>query len=113
VVTFIIGFVIGLVAIWVAMWLLGEVGAPAWLVLAPWVVPTVIVVVWTLVHPHPAVATDDDEAWVTYALHYVLFGSDEPRPTAVRVVTALLVGGPTMAAISVFWLLALVGLGDM
>jgi hypothetical protein len=111
-ITFAIVFVVGLLAMSLAMVVLGVVGASGWLVLAPWWLPTLGVLVWTVLRARPAVAADDDEAWITYAVKFVLVGPNEPRPTPVRVIVAVLVGGPTAWALMVVWILALLGLGD-
>ncbi len=110
--TFAIVFVVGLVAMSLMMLLLTVVGAAGWLVAAPWWLATLGVLAWTLLRARPAVATDDDEAWITYAVKFVLVGPSEPRPAPVRVVVAVVVGGPTGWALMVVWILALLGLGD-
>lgn len=112
-VTLAIGLAIGLVVLWGVMWALGELGAPGWLVLAPWFAPTAVILIWTLVRPQPAVVADDDQAWVTYSVRYVMFGDDEPRPAPMRVIAALVVGAPIAWALCLFWLLAVVGLTDL
>lgn len=110
--TFAIVFVVGVVAMSLTMLLLATVDAPGWLVIAPWWLATLGVLGWTIARARPAVATDDDEAWVTYAVKWVLVGPNEPRPVPARVIIAVLVGGPTSWALLVVWILALLGLGD-
>ena len=85
--------------------ILDAAGAAAWLVTLPWWLPTLASVLWTLRGPEPAVATDDDDdSWAIYSIRLVLVGADEPRPTPVRVVAALLLGAP------VCWALLLIGI---
>lgn len=111
-VTFAIALVIGLGAMLLIVLVLAAVDAPGWLVIAPWWIPTLGVIAWTLARPRPAVAANDDEAWVTYALLYVLVGPDDPRPAPARVIVAVLLGGPTVWALAIVWGLAIVGLID-
>ena len=110
--TFATLFVAGLVAMGFAMWLLATVGAPGWLVLAPFWLAVLAVLAWTLLRPAPAVTSNDDEAWITYAVLYVLVGRDVPRSTPTRVIVAVVLGGPTVGGLSIAWLLAAVGLTD-
>lgn len=111
-VTFAVLFVAGLASMVFAMWLLAIVGAPGWLVIAPWWLAAFAVVAWTLVRPAPAVASKDEQAWITYAVLHVLVGPDQPRPTPTRVIVAVVLGGPTAWGLMIVWLLAAVGLTD-
>lgn len=93
--------------IWVLAWL----GAPQFLGAAAWALPTIGVVAWVLVRPRPAVATDDDDdAWTTYSIQYVLVGEGEPRPAPLRLIAALLFGAPVVWSLFVFGLSTLAGL---
>jgi hypothetical protein len=110
--TFATACLVGLVAMSLAMVVLAALDAPGWLVLAPWWLPTLAVLVWTMTRPRAAVATNDDEAWVTYVVLFVLVGADDPRPVPARVIVAVLLGGPTVWALMIVWALAIVGLAD-
>ena len=90
---------------------LAWIGAPAWLVVLPWAVPTVFAVAWSVLRPRPAVATDDDDdSWAGYAIQHVIIGEDETRPTPVRMIAALVFGAPVMWSLGVFGMSILVGL---
>ncbi len=93
------------------MWLLAWLGSPTWLLIGLWAIPTATVVVWTLVRPRPAVATDDDDdGWTTYSIQYVLVGEQSPRPAPIRMMSAVLFGAPIFWSLLVFGLSTLVGL---
>lgn len=93
------------------MWLLDWVGAPSWLVVSPWVVPTVGAVGWALFRPAPAIATDDDDdSWTAYVIQFVVIGEDEPRAAPARFLAAALFGAPIVWSVGVFGLSTLVGL---
>ena len=67
-------------------------------------------VVWTLVRPRPAVATDDDDdGWTTYSIQYVIVGEQTPRAAPIRVVSAALFGAAIVWSLLVFGLSTLVG----
>lgn len=90
---------------------LDSLGAGPLLVVMPWLAPTVAVVVWTLVRPSVArVTDDDDDTWFGYAIRWVLVGEDEPRSASVRLVAALLFGGPVGWSLLVVALLTVLGL---
>lgn len=92
------------------MWLVDAVGAPGWLVLLPWWLPTLGTVAWTLRRPAAAIAgDDDDDSWAIYAIRFVLVGADEPRPAPIRVIAAVLVGAPVCWALLLFGVLTLTG----
>jgi hypothetical protein len=93
------------------MWLLGLLGAPTWLTVLPWVLPTGGALLWAAIRPTPAVATDDDDdSWIGFAIRLVMFGEDEPRALPARLVAALLLGAPVAWALGVFGGLSIVGL---
>ena len=93
------------------MVVLAWIGAPTWLVVTPWLVPTIAAIGWALGRPRPAVATDDDDdSWVGFAIQYVIVGEDEPRPAPLRAIAALLFGAPVMWSVGVFGVSILVGL---
>ena len=91
-------------------WLLAWLGAPTWLVVAMWAIPTAAVLLWSFARPRPAIATDDDDdGWTTYAILYVLIGADVPRAAPLRIISAVLLGGPIVWSLLVFGLSTLVG----
>lgn len=93
------------------VWVLDRLGAPDWLGISLWVLPTAAVLVWALVRPRPAVATDDDDdGWTTYSIQYVLVGENEPRRSPLRAIAAVLFGAPVVWSLLVFGLSTLVGL---
>lgn len=103
--------VFGLALMGGAMWVLDRLGAPSWAVFLPWLVPTVVVVAWTVSRPEAAVPTDSDEdTWPGYAIRFGLFGDTEPRSAGARVATAIVVGAPVAWSILVIGTLAVVGL---
>lgn len=109
--TFVVVVIVGAIPAVVTIGLLRRLGAPDWLASTMWLVPTAIVLVWSLWRPGPAIATDDDDAtWVGYAVRYVLVGADERRPAPVRAVAAALFGAPVGWAYAMFFLLQLSGL---
>lgn len=92
------------------LWGLRWFGAPTWVVIAPWVVPTAAVLIWSLLRPQPAVATDDDDdGWTTYSLLFVLVGEESVRPAPVRMIAAAIFGAPVIWSLLVFGLSTLVG----
>lgn len=93
-VTFAISFVVGLVLLVLAMVGLDAVGAPTWVVVLPWLVPTAGVLAWTLWRPRPTDRHDDDHGWVDYATTRVLVGEHEPRSAPMRAVLGVVFGGP-------------------
>lgn len=110
-VTFLVIAGTGAVLLGGVMILLAWVGAPPWLVVAPWVVPTLVAIGWAVVRPRPAIATDDDDdSWVGYAIQHVIIGEDEPRPAPLRLLAALLSGAPVMWSLGVFGASILIGL---
>lgn len=112
-VTFATVVVVGVVPLAFTVWLLARLDAPGWLVLAPWWLPTLGLLAWTLIRPRPAVAANDEQAWVTYAVCSVLFGADETRPAPARVIIAVVFGGPTVWALALIWLFAIIGLAEV
>ena len=109
--TFVVIAGTGTVLLGGVMVLLAWIGAPTWLVVTPWLVPTVVAIGWALGRPRPAVATDDDDdSWTAFAIQYVVVGEDEPRRAPARAFAALLFGAPVMWSLWVFGLSVLVGL---
>lgn len=92
--TFASTFAFGLALLALAMVGLDALGAPGWLVVLPWLVPTVAVLGWSLVRPRAADRHDDDHGWVDYVSTRVLVGEERLRPTPQRVLTAVVAGGP-------------------
>ncbi len=90
--------------------LLEFTGAPAAVVWAPWYIPTIAAVVWTTRRPKPATVEDGDESWVIHSLRTALVGVDTPRPTRVRVTTALALGAPIAWSLVIVGVLALAGI---
>lgn len=102
---------VGLAIVLAVTSLLDSLGAGPVLVLLPWLVPTVAAVLWTLVRPTVArVTDDDDDTWFGYAIRWVLVGEGEPRSAPVRLVTALLFGGPVGWSLLVVAALTVLGL---
>mgnify|MGYP003134626896 CR=1 FL=1 len=110
-VTFVIIVATGGVILGGVLWVLTWLGAPTWLAVLPWLVPTVLTVGWALGRPRPAVATDDDDdGWTTFSIQYVLVGEDTARPAPARLVASTLFGAPVIWSLLVFGLSTLVGL---
>ncbi len=110
-VTFAVVMVPGLALMVGAIWVLGQLGAPTWVAILPWLLPTAGVVTWALVRPSVAEATDDDEqTWAGFAIRYVIVGETDPRPTAARLAAATVFGGPIGWSVAVVGTLAIAGL---
>lgn len=106
---FVVG--LGLALMGASMWALGRLGTPTWVTAQLWVVPTALVLAWTVVRPEPAIPTDsDDDTWPGYAIRFGLVGDTEPRPTAIRIAIALVVGAPVAWSILVIGTVAVIGL---
>lgn len=109
--TFVLVVVVGAVLIWAATRGLLALGAGPVTATLPWLVPTATAVIWTLLRPTAArVSDDDDDSWFGYAIRWVLVGEIEPRPAPVRVVAALVFGGPVGWSLLVVALLTVLGL---
>lgn len=109
--TFALIVVIGGLLLGGAMWLLDRAGSPTWFTLLPWLVPTAVVLVWTVTRPQAAIPTDSDEdTWPGYAIRFGLFGDGEPRPLAARLVIGVLFGAPVAWSILVIGTAAILGL---
>jgi hypothetical protein len=102
---------VGLVLLALAMQLLEWLGAPGWIVVLPWLVPTAGTLGWNVLRPSPAVLTDDDDdSWIGYSLRCALAGpAERPHPAPLRAVAAVLLGAPIVWAFVVFGLLQLTG----
>lgn len=110
-VTFALVVTVGVAILGLLLWLLTWLGAPTWLAVTPWLLPTLATVVWALVRPVPAVVSDDDDdAWTTYSIQYVIAGEHRPRAAPARLVAATLFGAPVLWSLVVFGLSTLVGL---
>lgn len=95
----------------VAAWALARLGASGSIVVLTWLVPTVIVVLWTLLHPTAArLSDDDDDTWFGYAIRWALVGELDPRPAPIRLLVALLTGAPVGWALAVVAVLTLLGI---
>lgn len=102
---------IGLGLMLLVIRLLGLTGAPSAVVWAPWYVPTLAAVAWAVREPTPASVGDDgDESWTVFALRAALVGIDTRRPKRVRLVTALVLGGPIGWSLVIIGVLALAGI---
>jgi hypothetical protein len=102
-----IGFVVMYGTIVALRW----IGAPNWLFLLPWLLPTAGTLVWTILRPSPAVLSDEDgDSWIGYSMRLVLFGADRPQPLPVRIVAAVVLGAPIVWAFIVLTLLELIGI---
>ena len=97
--------VIGWSITWAAIWCLERTGAPLWVTTAPWWLPTVVVLGWSMLRPTPAAVTDDDDdTWPGYSIRWAMVGEIEPRRRSVRAVLAIGIGAP------VGWLVIAVGI---
>ena len=102
---------LGAVVMWGCMSLLAWLDPPRWVVMLPWLLPTVGTLVWNLVRPTAAEATDDDDdSWIGYSIRWALVGESQARTTPVRVVVSIVIGAPIVWAVLVSGLLTLSGL---
>lgn len=102
---------VGLLAMWACAWSLARLGASGSVLFLAWAVPTALVVLWTLVRPTVAEVTDDDDdSWFGYAIRWALVGEIDCRPAPVRVLVAVVLGGPVGWALVVFALLTVTGI---
>jgi len=109
--TFAIVVIVGLALMSLAMWALSALGAPGWVVLLPWLVPTAVALVKNVVRPTVAEVTDDDDdSWPGYSIRWAMAGEIEPRPAAARIVGAVLFGAPVAWATLVTGALTVLGL---
>ncbi len=109
--TFLLIGAVGLVVMFAVMTGLRALGSPDWLVAAPWWMPTLGMVVWTVVRPTPAIVSDDDDdSWVGYSMRLVLYGADVPQALPIRVIAALLLGALVVWAFVVFTIFELLGI---
>lgn len=109
--TFVVVIVVGTLTLLGCMWVLDRLGAPGWLVTAPWWAPTIGAVLWTLVRPRVSgLSDDDDDSWFGYSIRWALVGEQTPRPAALRVLVAAVVGAPVVWAVAVFAVLTLTGI---
>lgn len=110
-VTFVVVVAVGLIPMIGAIWLISSLGAPTFVNLLPWLVPTAAVVTWALVRPSVAEPTDDDEqTWPGFAIRYVIVGETRPRPRPARAVAAIVFGGPIGWSVVLIGALVIVGL---
>lgn len=110
-VTFLLIAAVGFVVMIALMMGLDAIGAPRWLVTAPWWMPTLGMLVWTVFRPSPAIVSDDDDdSWVGYSMRLVLYGADVPQALPIRLVAALLLGALVVWAFVVFTILELFGI---
>lgn len=109
--TFLLIAAVGLVVMVAVMTGLRAIGSPGWLVAAPWWVPTLGMLVWTVFRPSPAIVSDDDDdSWVGYSMRLVLYGADVPQALPIRLIAALLLGALVVWAFVVFTILELLGI---
>lgn len=102
---------VGTAVMWACMTLLRWLDAPSWVVLLPWLLPTAGALLWTVIRPTVAdVTDDDDDSWLGYSIRWAMVGESEPRPTALRIVAAVVIGAPVVWAVIVSGLLSLIGL---
>lgn len=84
---------VGWAVLWLVIVLIDYADLPGWLVHAAWIVPTLGTLVWAVLRPSPATASEDEEQpWSDYAVRAVMVGVGEPRPVATRVVTGIAFG---------------------
>jgi hypothetical protein len=96
---------------WGCIVVLRWLGAPSWVALMPWLLPTAGAVVWTLAAGRAAEVTDDDDdSWIGYSLRWALVGELQPRPVPARVLAALVLGAPIVWAVMLSGVLTLIGL---
>lgn len=101
---------VGVALMAAAMWLLDALGAPAWVVVLPWLAPTIALTVWAVASGDPARLTDDDDdSWVGFTARWAFTGEGALRPMPVRVVVAVVLGAPICWAYLLFGMLAFVG----
>ncbi len=104
--------VVGAAIMFLVILLLDRFGAPGWLTIMPWWLPTIAALAWTLRRPAPAVVSnDDDDSWAGYVIRYVLVGEGEQRETPLRAIAAAVFGAPVAWSLVVFGVLVLIGLG--
>ena len=110
--TFAIVVAVGVAVMIGLWWLAGAAGLSGFVRIVIWLVPTVAVLVWTVVAPSVAESTDhnDTQTWPGFAIRYGLVGEDEPRPLPVRIAIAALFGAPVGWALVVIGILGVIGL---
>jgi hypothetical protein len=103
--------VLGAGLMWVVVYVLGALGAPGWLVWAPWWAPTLAALVWALRRPKPGEVTEDGaDSWLILSIRTVMVGVDTPRPRPFRAVTAVLFGAVFAWGLVVVTILTLAGI---
>jgi len=99
-------FVLGFVLV-----LLDYGDVPAGVFHAVWIVPTVGAVLWVLLKPDPATASEDEaQPWSDYVVRAVMIGVDEPRPAVQRIVTGIVFGAPLAVYLVITVVLEALGL---
>lgn len=110
-VTFLAIVAIGWAVLALLIVLLDYADVPMWLEHAVWIVPTIGAVIWTLLKPSPATASEDEaQPWSDYAVRAVMIGVEEARPVPARVVTAILFGAPLVVYLTITLILEAAGL---
>lgn len=104
-------FAVGWLVLGGALALLDYAHAPAWALHAVWIVPTVGAVVWALLEPAPATASEDEaQPWSDYVVRAVMVGVDTPRPIAQRLITGIAFGAPLVVYLAITLVLEAAGL---
>lgn len=103
------------VAVMAGMWWLeSAAGLSTFVQVQVWLVPTAIVLVWTIAHPSVAESSDerDHQTWPGFAIRYGLAGEDQLRPLPVRVAVAVVFGAPVGWALVIVGILTLLGVTE-
>jgi len=109
-VTFAAIVAVGWAVLLLVMLLIDYADLPGWLIHAAWIVPTLGTLVWALLRPSPATASEDEaQPWSDYAVRAVMIGVDEPRPMAARVVTGIVFGAPLVVYLTITVVLEAIG----
>ena len=110
-VTFAGTLVIGATVLVGGLVVLHQFAADEWVAPTVWVILTVIMIVWTLLKPDPATASEDEaQPWSDYVVRAVMIGVDEPRPAVQRIVTGIVFGAPLAVYLVITVVLEALGL---
>lgn len=112
--TFVVVLVVGMAIMLGLWWIESAVDLSTFVRVQVWLIPTVAVLVWTIVAPSASESTDDNDTqtWPGYAIRYVLVGEDTVRPLPARLAAAALFGAPVGWALVIVGLLTLLGLTE-
>ncbi len=99
----------GLMALVIAA--LRALDAPSGVASAPWWLPTLLALGWTLHHPKPGEVTEDgDDSWLVLSIRATMVGIGTARPRPLRVITAVVFGAPVAWGLVVVAVLVLAGI---